>query len=562
MILGRAGPPGHVALVHHDPTRAQELARQLRTSGHRVSLVEPGRRAVQAILEHAPDLLIGPLALVDPPFGTIVRGVRQLLGVELSVLALLAEGDPQGLVEADDVAREPIDFGEFDLRVSSLLRARLERRVLQRKVQDLLGLYKISWAFSLAGGPEALHGHLARHSAELLKAEKAMVALFDPDRRQLVGQHPAHGLTRAQVEAVRYSVDEARQRWNFRTNGPLISNKPQADSRILPEFVAPLDLHSLMLAPLIGIGNGAFHGALLVADRAGGGSFSEDDLNLLTAVAGQATVAVENLKLHGEIQRKNALLEDYDRAKSEFVAIVAHDFRKPLMAIRGFAEMVLEEPDMPADARREFMRTVVDETEHLAALANDTLLITRIETGQIEYHFSDVELGPFLLDCVPLGLSNHSVLLDVPSSFPRIVADPDRLRQVIGNLISNAVKYSPAGGSVVLRGRLRGGEHVVIEVIDQGLGIPEDQVDKLFNKFVRVRSDKHMAVTGTGLGLYIARMIVEGHGGRIWVESELGRGSTFGLVLPLNARRAARSAAAAAQDAVAAAGSDQQTSQA
>jgi signal transduction histidine kinase/DNA-binding response OmpR family regulator len=551
MILGRPAPPGHVALVHHRAQRAQELALQLRASGHRVSLVAPGRRAAQAVIDLAPDLLIGPLVLADPAFGAIVRRVREALGPDLPVLALLADDDPQGLVEADDVAREPIDPGELDLRVGSILRARIERRTLQRKVQDLLGLYKLSWAFSLAGGPEAVYGHLARHSAEILKAEKAMVALFDLERRQIVGQSPAHGFTREQVEAVRYSVDEARQRWNFRTNGPLIANHPRADSRVLPELVARLDLHSLMLAPLIGVGKGAFHGALLVADRLGGGGFSEDDLSLLCAIAGQATVAVENLKLHGEIQRKNALLEDYDRAKSEFVAIVAHDFRKPLMAIRGFAEMVLEEPDLPAEARSEFMRTVVEETEHLAALANDTLLITRIETGQLEYNFSDVDLGPFLLDCVPMGLSNHSVLLDVPADFPRIVADADRLRQVIGNLTSNAVKYSPEGGSIIVRGRPRGGDHVLIEVIDHGLGIPEDQIDRLFNKFVRVRNDAHLSVSGTGLGLYIARMIVEGHAGRIWVESEPGRGSTFGLVLPLDARRATARAARAAAKAAA-----------
>jgi signal transduction histidine kinase len=274
-----------------------------------------------------------------------------------------------------------------------------------------------------------------------------------------------------------------------------------------------------------------------VADRVGGGGFGEDDLNLLTAIAGQAAVAVANLKLHGEIQRKNALLEEYDRLKSEFVAIVAHDFRKPLMAIRGFAELVLEEPDLPVEARRDFMRTVVEETDHLAALANDTLLITRIETGEMEYAFAQLDLGPFLLDAVPMGLSNHSLLLDVPPGLPPIVADPERLRQVISNLTSNAIKYSPEGGSIIVRVRLRGTEHVVIEVIDHGLGIPEEAVDKLFQKFSRVRDERHLAVSGTGLGLYIARLIVEAHGGRIWVESEPGRGSVFALVLPRDARR-------------------------
>jgi two-component system phosphate regulon sensor histidine kinase PhoR len=265
-------------------------------------------------------------------------------------------------------------------------------------------------------------------------------------------------------------------------------------------------------------------------------------LSLLIAVAGQATVAVENLRLHDEIKRANLKLQEYDRLKSEFVGIVAHDFRRPLMAIRGFAELVLEEPDLAPEAREEFMRTVITETEHLALLANDTLLITQIETGQFAFSFAEVDLGPFVLDSVPLGLSDHSVLLDIPPSFPKIWADPERLRQVVTNLTVNAVKYSPNGGSISVRCRQRGPEHVVIEVIDHGLGIPSAQVGRLFQKFSRIRTEEHMAVSGTGLGLYICRLIVEGHGGQIWAESEFGRGSTFGLVLPLDARTARRPA--------------------
>jgi signal transduction histidine kinase len=120
------------------------------------------------------------------------------------------------------------------------------------------------------------------------------------------------------------------------------------------------------------------------------------------------------------------------------------------------------------------------------------------------------------------------------------VADAERLRQVLNNLTSNAVKYSPEGGSILVRCRQRGHEHVVIEVIDHGLGIPEDQIGRLFQKFARVRTEAHMAVQGTGLGLYICRLIVEAMGGQIWVESELGKGSAFGFVLPIDCRQAAR----------------------
>jgi signal transduction histidine kinase len=210
------------------------------------------------------------------------------------------------------------------------------------------------------------------------------------------------------------------------------------------------------------------------------------------------------------------------------------------MAIRGFAELVLEEADLPLESRSEFMRTVISETDHLALLANDTLLITQIETGQMSFNFQEVDVGPFLLDAVPLGLSDHSVLLDVPPAFPRIWADPERLRQTLTNLVSNAVKYSPGGESIVVRVRERGAQHVVIEVVDHGLGIPPEQIGKLFQKFARVRTDDHLKVCGTGLGLYICRLIVEGHGGQIWVESELGKGSTFGMSLPIDARLATR----------------------
>jgi signal transduction histidine kinase len=544
MITSAAsGPLGHIALVHEDPERAEDLARLLRTAGHRVTVVVPGRRIVQGVVDCSPDLLLASHSLVDPPMSSVVKGVRQALGTDVRILVLYGF-DPQGVpAEVDDVERaEPLQPTELQIRVSRLLQELAERRVLQKKTSELLGLYKMSWAFSLAGGADALYAHLSRHSAEMLKAERGLVMLYDSERRQLVGQVPGFGLTPEQVRRVRYSVDgEADGRWNFRKNGPLLSNKAQVDTRLLPELVSELGLQSLMVAPITR--GPKILGLLAVADRVGRAPFSDEDLNLLIALAGQATIAVENLRLHEEIKKANLLLQEYDRLKSEFVGIVAHDFRRPLMAIRGFAELVAEEPDLPAETRLEFMRTVMSETDHLALLANDTLLITQIETGQLSYNFREMDVGPFLLEAVPLGLSDHSVLMDVPPAFPKIWADPDRLRQVLNNLVSNAIKYSSAGGSVVVRVRERGTQHIVIEVVDHGLGIPPEQIGKLFQKFARVRTEDHLKVSGTGLGLYISRLIVEGHGGQIWVESEPGKGSTFGLALPVDARAAQRAPA-------------------
>ena len=535
-------PLGHIALVHEDIERAEALSKILRTVGHRVTIIAPGRRVIQQVLDSGPDLLLVSLSIVDPNVGTVARSVRQALGPDLPVVILYKYDIGEAPPETDEIVREPADAAELELRVGRLLQAQAGNRVLQRKGQELLGLYKMSWAFSLAGGEEALFGHIARQCVEQLKAERGAVLLYDHERRQMVAQSPGHGLTPEQVLRLRYFVDgEARSRWNFRKNGPLLSNKAGADTRLLGDLVAELGLQSVIIAPMTR--GTRFQGLLLVADRGSRTPFTDEDLNLLLGMAAQATVAVENMHLHNELKRANARLQEFDRLKSEFVGIVAHDFRRPLMAIRGFAELVLEEPDLPIDTRQEFMRTVISETEHLALLANDTLLITQIETGQFAFNWSEIDVGPFILDAVPLGLSDHSVLMDIPAGFPKIVVDALRLRQVVTNLTMNAVKYSPSGGSITVRCRERGADNIIIEIVDHGLGIPPDQVGKLFKKFERVRTTEHMAISGTGLGLYICRLIVEGHGGQIWVESELGKGSTFGLSLPRDASKLARAEA-------------------
>ena len=393
-----AGSPcgGHIVVVHEQAERAEELARLLRANGHRLSLPVVGRRIAQAIVDCAPDVVLISAGLHDPSAQAVVRAVRQALGQETRIVVLYA-GDPlPHLEQADDVVcGDPPRRDELVVRVSRLLCDLSERGTLQKKTSDLLGLYKMSWAFSLAGGADALFGHIARHSAEVLKASRGLVALYDPQRRQIVAQQPGFGLSREEVAHMRYAADgEADSRWNFRRNGPLLSNKAQADTRLLHGLMADIGVQSLMIAPITR--GPQILGLLAVADRSGG-PFTDEDLSLLIALAGQATIAVENLRLHEEIKRANALLQEYDRLKSEFVGIVAHDFRRPLMAIRGFAELVLEESDLAIETRQEFMRTVISETEHLALLANDTLLITQIETGQLSYDFAEIELGPFLL---------------------------------------------------------------------------------------------------------------------------------------------------------------------
>lgn len=531
----RGAPIGRILVLHNSPERGETLARMVRMAGHTVVLVGEGAGAAAAVIANLPDLVLASPYFEDPPLGELVRGIRWNLGHDLPVLMVAGREDP-GLPDfADDLVREPVDPHELAARVASLLRQRFARQALQRRVDELQGLYRVSWAFSLAGGADSFFGQLCRHSAELVKAKKALVLLYEPRTREMVAQSPGHGLPARQVAMVRYPVaGDARARWNFRTNGPLVANRARVDTRMLPGLAEALEVESVLVVALPR--GPEIIGLLAVADRDEGRPFDDADLSMLQTVAAQASVGVENFRLHQQITTANQQLVDLDRLKNDFVAMVAHDFRGPLMAIRGYAEVVAEDPDLPAERLREFMKTIVDQTDDLARLASDTFLITQMERGQFEYRWSEIDLGSFLLDALARMHTDRAIAIDVPAHFPRIVGDPERLRQVLTNLLSNAIKYSPEGGGITIRARERAEGHVLLEVADQGLGIPPDQIGRLFAKFERVRSAAHDLVAGTGLGLYICRLIVEGHGGRIWAESAGPQGSTFLILLPIDPR--------------------------
>ncbi|MBI3968259.1 MAG: PAS domain-containing protein [Chloroflexi bacterium] len=231
---------------------------------------------------------------------------------------------------------------------------------------------------------------------------------------------------------------------------------------------------------------------------------------------------------------------ELERTKDELISVVSHELRTPLASLVGFAELLLNKPLSPAQTQR-YLGIMVDEGRRLTALLNDFLDLQRIQSGRQPVHTLPVD--PIaLLDRALLAVADdpeRPILLDVPAELPPVRADPDRLQQVLANLISNARKYSPGGGEVWIRARTGDGEEagfVTITVVDQGLGIPPEAPPHLFEQFYRVDNSDRRAIVGTGLGLAICRKIVEAHGGRIWVESPgLGEGASFSFTLPISA---------------------------
>ncbi|HEX6290333.1 MAG TPA: ATP-binding protein [Herpetosiphonaceae bacterium] len=239
---------------------------------------------------------------------------------------------------------------------------------------------------------------------------------------------------------------------------------------------------------------------------------------------------------------------EVDRLKSEFVSVVSHELRTPLTSILGYTELLLAR-EFGAAERREFIQTVHKEADHLANLVEDLLNVSRLDAGKIKLERWVMALPKLVRELVAqlnaeLDVERHRLLLDVPESLPPIYADRDRVRQILSNLLSNAIKYSPEGGEVVLHAEvlhrppasappLSPEPAMLISVRDQGIGIPEHELSRIFERFYRVDNSNTRRIGGTGLGLAITRALVELHGGRIWVESTPGQGSTFYVTLPL-----------------------------
>lgn len=230
-------------------------------------------------------------------------------------------------------------------------------------------------------------------------------------------------------------------------------------------------------------------------------------------------------------------LRRLERVRQDFVANVSHEFKTPLTAIQGFAETLLAGALNDPNNNRRFLEIIRDHATRLARLTDDLLKLARIEAGKLELQFLPVNVSDLIEGCVETSLlksTQKQINLDVdlPATLPPIRADASLLHEVLQNLVDNAIQYTPPGGNIQVRAFAHRRE-AVVTVEDTGIGIPLAEQERIFERFYRVDVARSREAGGTGLGLSIARHIVEAHGGRIWVESEVGRGSKFSFSVPL-----------------------------
>jgi len=274
--------------------------------------------------------------------------------------------------------------------------------------------------------------------------------------------------------------------------------------------------------------------AVLNVERDTPGGFTPSEVITLETLADGIGIMMRNAELYQALERTNAKLVELDRMKSELVNIVAHDFRAPLAGVLGHAELLEWRPDAPRADRLEQARSIIHAATHMANLVEKTLKTNRLETGQFPFDFGVVDLSAVAREVVGRmpARAMHPLVAEIPEDPVPCWADRDRLAEVLDNLVSNAVKYSPSGGAVHLEIR-RDDERAVVSVRDQGIGIAEGDLDRLFRPFSRVRNLRTADIEGSGLGLYICDRIVRAHGGRLEVKTAPEKGSVFTFTVPL-----------------------------
>jgi signal transduction histidine kinase len=393
-----------------------------------------------------------------------------------------------------------------------------------------------------------------REALKLMKAERGFVVLLkDGDALDFRVTLDRAG---KQLDDAQDQISESILRRVIRTRQPVVIEDALAD----PGFgnassVATLKLRSVMCVPLIS--RGVTLGAIYVENRTIPGIFSEKDLPLLTFFAAQAAVAVENALLNdnlealvaartAELKRAMSHLRqswteavEANRLRTVFLGEVAHDLRAPLALAATALHALLEEAfgDLNAD-QQEWIGKALDSTDHAIALTQDMFDLTKIDMGQLSLDKQNVALTTFLQETYKLGADlpwpeGVSFKADLPPDLPSVPIDPTRIRQVLLNLFTNALKFTTEGSVTLHAHRLADEPAVLISVADTGPGIPQDKLGLVFKPFQQFDTDPARRKKGTGLGLAICRELVGMHKGRIWVESQEGKGAAFKFVLPL-----------------------------
>lgn len=438
---------------------------------------------------------------------------------------------PEQLVSA---VRRAADRRRLDLRNKSLM---LE---LSEKIHEVVVLKQVGETISSTLDLQAILAALMGAAKNALHSEASSLLLVEEGTGDLVFE-VALGERGEEVKQFRLKRGQGVAGWVAENGEPLCIPDVSQDSRFLAQVDASTGFitKSILCVPLRL--KGTTIGVIEVMNKRSARPYDHDDQRLLQAIAGQAAVAIENAKLYRRVRRQLADLQRLEQVKDDLTQLVVHDLKAPLTSIVLNLDML--EPPEEAEAGK-WIRHVKDakrSSRSLMTLVANLLDISSMEEGKLRLSREPLVLadlvaavvGEFQVQADEDGIRLRA---DAPPDLPLVRADADLLRRVLANLLSNSLKHSPPESAIQVRAALAAeGGAVQVDVADEGEGIPEAYHQKIFEKFGQVATERPGPRLNKGLGLTFCRLAVEAHGGRIWVQSAVGRGSTFSFTVPLGA---------------------------
>jgi len=528
---------GERVLIADDEVDVLDMcAKALSAKGYRVSRARSGLEAVEMAKHQDFELLITDIRMPGMSGLEAYRAIKQF-NPDIAGVAITGYGAVAMVIKAlklgmDDFLLKPFSLRDLSAAVSNALtRKGLEKE--NARLKALIPLFQLSQTFVTVTDLDTLLQGIMQVAVQATLADLGVLVL----ENEASGSLEVRAIVTksgAQLPSQEYRLSDAISRQATEDRQPVIWQDSDVERFFAQETIGH-QVTTAVALPLIT--KGEVIGTLGLGKGRAEEPFARSDLELLSVLVSQAATAIQNARLFSRIRSAYEQLKELDRMKSEFLSTVSHELRAPLHSIGGFMQLLLDDKIEDRATQREVLETVARQTERLTGLINNLLDVSRMESGWLKLEKGPVQIRDVIREVVAevrLMAEGKQIALvdDIAPELPIVFADQERLAQVIRNLAHNAIKFTLSGGRIVISAAESEG-NLVISVEDDGVGISGEAMPHLFERFYQADSSDTRSAGGTGLGLYICRQIVIAHGGSIWAESEVGKGSTFHFSVPI-----------------------------
>lgn len=518
-------------IVVDDETDVLDLCKRiLENKGYQVTIAHNGRQVVEYAQKEHFDLLLTDIRMPGMSGLEVAQAVKQfapnLICVTMTGFSTMDMAIEALKLGIDEFVMKPFSPDELNMAITKALdKERLRKENV--RLRSLIPLFELNKTLLGTVETDEVLRRLLDIASTETKADFARIYTFSEGEITPHFQMEADNESGQRQQQASYQLARA-----IFEGSPQLSFNTQTANAEQQTFLEQLGTQFVIATPLKS--KESILGALILT-RAGG-DFAAGDSNFLSVLAGQASIALENAHLFSEIQEAYEKLKILDHMKSEFINIAAHELRTPLAILMGYASML--EEDLQG-TQRDYMSTIVRNSMRLTHLIDDMLSLQSLESGLVSLSRDSL----ILLEAVQAAVDDLSLWseekhlsfeIDVPVDFPEMVADRQKIDLIIVNLIHNAVKFTPAGGRIIFKARVTGANIATVSVTNTGISIPKKELTRVFERFYQVEKSLTREHGGIGLGLSIAKGMVNVCGGEIHAESEEGESTTFTFTLPLD----------------------------